>query len=245
LNHNIAWQGTYFRCYHFARHLVRRGHKVTLLTVRKDIALTPQFSNEDGVDVIKTPRALGRFPYRYWHRWMSPGVFWRLLWVLKESHDVVMAFDHWPEVACPFFLAKLKRQRKLVGDWCDLFMDGGIFESKWPRESVGYKIEHWLERRTKSVADSVTVISHELRRRALACGVPQDRLLLLPSGADIENIRPLPKEEVRRRLNLPPKARIVGYTGVTTSHEVRLLIESFVRVAEEVSDAHLLLIGPF
>jgi len=245
LNHNIAWQGTYFRCYHFARHLVRRGHKVTLLTVRKDIGLIPQISSEDGVEVIKTPRILGRFPYRYWHRWMSPGVFWRLLWVLKEPHDVVMAFDHWPEVACPFFLARLKRQTKLVADWCDLFTDGGIFETKWPRESVGYRVENWLERRTKNIADSVTVISQELRDRALACGVHPDRLMLLPSGADIENIRPFPKDQMRRLLNLPLGARIIAYTGVTTSHEVRLLIEAFVAIAREVPDAHLLLIGPF
>jgi glycosyltransferase involved in cell wall biosynthesis len=245
LNHNIAWQGTYFRCYHFARHLVRRGHKVTLLTVRKDIALTPEFSKEEGVDVIKTPRTVARFPYRYWHRWMSPGVFWRLLWVLKESHDVVMAFDHWPEVACPFFLAKLKRQKRLVADWCDLFTDGGIFESKWPRDSVGYRVENWLERRTKCMANSVTVISQELHNRAIACGVSPDRLMLLPSGADIDHIRPFPKDKMRRLLGLPADARIVAYTGVTTSHEVRLLIESFAMVARDVPDAHLLLLGPF
>jgi glycosyltransferase involved in cell wall biosynthesis len=245
LNHNIAWQGTYFRCFHLARHLVRRGHRVTILTMRKDLALTPRCTVEAGVEVVETPREIGRFPYRYWHRWMAPGVFWRLFWILRESHDVVMAFAHWPVVACPFFLAKLKRERKLVADWDDLFTDGGIFESKWPRESIAYRLENWLERRTKCMADSVTVASQDLHQRALSFGIAPDRLRYLPNGADTENIRPYSKEQARRQLGLPLEARIIGYTGVTTSQEVRLLIEAFVSIAAQVPQAHLLLLGPF
>jgi glycosyltransferase involved in cell wall biosynthesis len=245
LNHNVPWQGTYFRCYHFARHLVRRGHRVTILTVRRDLALTPEITTESGVEIVKTPRAVGRFPYRYWHRWLSPGVFWRMLWILQESHDAVMAFAHWPEVACPFFLAKLKRQRKLVADWDDLFTDGGIFDSKWPRESVGYRLENWLERRTKCMANSVTVVSQELHRRALSFGISPERLMYLPNGADTESFRPDSQEQARRQLGLPLDARIIGYTGVTTSQEVQLLIEAFASIAAQVPDANLLLLGPF
>jgi glycosyltransferase involved in cell wall biosynthesis len=245
LNHNTIWQGTYFRCYHFARHLVRRGHEVTILTVRPDRALTPQVTTEDGVRVVKTPHHFGRLPWRYANVWMMPGVFWRLFWVLKETQDVVMAFDHRPEVACPYFAAKLARRPKLVADWADLWTDGGLLEPKLPRSSLAYRVENWLELRTKRMADAVTVISQELRDRAVAAGVPAGRVSYLPSGADVENIRPLPKETVRRRLGLPREARIIAYTGVSTATEARLLIEAFVRVVREVSDAHLLLIGPY
>src|SRR5262249_47046987 len=151
-------------------------------------------------------------------------------WILKESHDVVMAFAHWPVVAWPFFLAKLKRAKRLVADWDDLFTDGGLFESKWPRRAMTYRLEHWLGAGTKRMAPSVTVASHELHRRAREIGVASDRLLYLPNGADTENARPVSQAQARKQLGLPLDARIIGYTGVTTSQEVRLLIEAFVTI---------------
>jgi glycosyltransferase involved in cell wall biosynthesis len=245
LNHNYVWQGTYFRCYHFGRHLVRRGHEVTVLTVRPDRGLTPRESWEDGVRVVQTPHHIARFPLGYASRWLMPGVFWRLACVLGESRDVVMAFDHRPEVACPYFLAKWARRQKLVADWADLWTDGGILEPKLPRRSLGYRVENWLELRTKRVADSVTVISRELEDRAVAAGIPGDRVSYLPSGADVENIRPEAKGPLRARLGLPADARLLAYTGVSTSEEGQLLVDAFCRVVREVPDARLLLVGPF
>jgi glycosyltransferase involved in cell wall biosynthesis len=245
LNHNFAWQGTFFRCYHFARHLMRRGHRVTILTVRPDRAIWPQVTVEQGVRIIKTPRPISKIPIRLARRWLIPGVLWRLALVLGEEHEAVIAFDHWPEVACPLFLAKLARRRRLVSDWADLWTQGGILEAKFRPGTVGYHIESWLELRTKRVADSVTTISQLLRDRAVAAGVPAKRVWYLPSGADIENITPLGKGEARRACGLPAQGKIIAYAGVSTAAEARLLVEAFVLIEREVPEARLLLIGPF
>jgi glycosyltransferase involved in cell wall biosynthesis len=245
LNHNWMWQGTFFRCYHFGRHLVRYGHEVTIHTVRRERAVLPRSSVEDGVRIVRTPHHFGRFRLGYLNHWLLPGLFWRLLLVLKERYDVIMAFDHWPEVACPFFLAKAAGRQRLVADWADWWTEGGIFDAKLPPSSVGYRLETWLEKRTKRCADTVTVISQALRERALAIGVAPERVHYLPSGADVENIRPLPQRELRRRLGLPPAAPLIAYTGISSAPEVALLFEAFTHIAREVPDAHLLLIGPF
>ena len=66
---------------------------------------------------------------------------------------------------------------------------------------------------------------------------------------DAQTVTPLPHQNPSRTVDPPAmraaEARIIGYTGVTTSQEVRLLIEAFGTIAKEVPQARLLLIGPF
>lgn len=72
------------------------------------------------------------------------------------------------------------------------------------------RYEARLERRILRMADGVTVISHYLEIEALAAGVPADRLLRFPSGANLDAIRPTPEQAARDELSAMAHAEAFG-----------------------------------
>src|SRR6478752_5195872 len=96
LNHNVARQGTYWRCFQLGRALVARGHEVTLFTKHPTARFRIHRWREDGVHVIATPRGeLGLLD-------IAP----RIAYVLRRRPDVLMAFGAQPDVAFPFFASR-------------------------------------------------------------------------------------------------------------------------------------------
>ena len=60
LNHNVKGKGTYIRCFNFAKHLVRLGHSVVLLTSAPQYMIKPYKEVIEGVEVICQPDVLGK-----------------------------------------------------------------------------------------------------------------------------------------------------------------------------------------
>src|SRR5258708_4193778 len=70
LNHNVVRRGgTFFRAYHAARHLVRRGHTVTLLTISAERRWGFRREVSEGVEIIETPDALWGVGRSGWDLW--------------------------------------------------------------------------------------------------------------------------------------------------------------------------------
>jgi glycosyltransferase involved in cell wall biosynthesis len=62
--------------------------------------------------------------------------------------------------------------------------------------------------------DRLVVITHHLRERYIAAGVPAERVLVAPDGVDLARFEALPeRDEARRQLGLPSEGKIVCYTG--------------------------------
>lgn len=62
-------------------------------------------------------------------------------------------------------------------------------------------------------AGCVICVSKELQERVNALGIPAEKLALIENGVDCQKFQRLPKEEARRRLQLPPDARIILSVG--------------------------------
>jgi len=60
LTHNITWKGggAFFHAYHQARHLVRRGHQVTLLSIAPEARTSFHQFEAAGVRIVETPDLL-------------------------------------------------------------------------------------------------------------------------------------------------------------------------------------------
>jgi hypothetical protein len=56
LNHNLREHGTYFRAFHLARELARRGHQMTLWTASEHHWYRPAESQQDGVANLRSPK---------------------------------------------------------------------------------------------------------------------------------------------------------------------------------------------
>ena len=241
LNHNMKWRGTFFRAFHFAKCLVARGHSVTLVTISEANRFLFRSGSLQGVRIVESPDLLvgkGR------SGWDPYDVFRRTLFLLRrDEFDLVHAFDGRPAVVFPALALKKMRDLPFVSDWADWWGRGGIIQErgKLIRWTFG-PLETFFEEHFRPFADGITVTSRALQARAVALGVPRSRVRYIPSGADIETIRPLPKRESRRLLGLPEDGRFIEFIGFI-NYDFDCMIRSFPLVQREFPDVSLLLIG--
>lgn len=106
---------------------------------------------------------------------------------------------------------------------------------------TAFESERWI----CSNASKTIVVSSSLSDYLMSIGVPADKLIVMPNGADPEQFYPRPK--VLHLLNLIGAKGtdiIIGFTGVLRPwHGLELLLQSFSRIIELHPSAFLLLIG--
>ena len=78
------------------------------------------------------------------------------------------------------------------------------------RGGWGAWLHLWASRHT----DRLVVITHRLKERYVAAGIPAERVLVAPDGVDLAQFEPpVDRAEARKQLGLPLQAKIVCYTG--------------------------------
>ncbi|MGC9157403.1 MAG: glycosyltransferase family 4 protein [Terracidiphilus sp.] len=106
------------------------------------------------------------------------------------------------------------------------------------------------EKLASACAHTVLCNSRSLRNQALRLGVASGQKLRLmgdgsSNGVDVERFSP-GSSPVRRNLDVPPEAPVVGFVGrLTRDKGVPELIEAFDAILEARPDARLLLVGWF
>lgn len=241
LNHNVIWRGTFFRAFHFAKSLVRRGHEVTLVTISQGNWGRFHVENLQGVQILESPdllRGSGR------SGWDPYDTLRRLFYAIrKDGFDLVHGFDCRPAVVFPALAMQRVQKKPFLSDWADWWGRGGIVQerSRLLRWTMG-PIETYLEERFRFHADGITVTSRALQDRAVALGIDRRAVRYIPSGADVETIRPLPKKEMRKTLGLPENGKVIGYIGFI-NYDVECMIRAFPLVQDRFPDVTLLLVG--
>jgi len=233
LNHNFRYNGTYYRAQPMAEQLAARGHTVTLLCVSRTRRWRAAWSTVNGVRVGELPGvAFGATAEGY-----GPlDVLGRVAHTLAERYDLIHMFDHKPNATFAGFLGGRWRGARLVADWADWWSGPGAINATPARVPLIRRFEAWWEPRSKLWADGVVVITLALQARAEALGCR--RVLYLPTGAALDRIRPLPQSEARRRLNLPPEARLIGFIGAGQGD-----LEIVFQALRALPEARLMIIG--
>lgn len=240
LVHNAVGRGTFNRAHSLGRHLVKRGHEVTLFAGATDRGRA-QDRNLNGVRVIEAFDPLGR---RARESGLSPFDLASRVhhFLRKEPFDLIHSFDHRPSVSVPALIFSRKKRARCVFDWADLWGFDGIAAERGTlaRLSLG-SFDQLLENLVRQRADGLTVINTRLRDRA------QQRfhapVLLLPVGANSDLIKPLPKIEMRRRFGLPEDAPIAVHAGISP-YDIGYLADSFVELVRQCPRALLVMAGP-
>jgi glycosyltransferase involved in cell wall biosynthesis len=239
---NTVGKGTYWRALHFARHLVRRGHQVTLMAMSRRRRIGFHTHDYAGVVIVETPDLLWGPLRSGWDVWDS---LMRSLWLHGHDFDLVHAFEARPTVLLPALVLQFRHRIPLVMDWCDWFGRGGSVEER-PNPLVRTMlrpVETFFEERFRIWADGTTVICSTLRAKAIALGVPPETILLVRDGADVEGLRPLDQGECRCVLGLPVGVPIIGYVGAIFHRDAQLMARAFDRIQAAVPSARLLLVG--
>ena len=214
LNHNVKGIGTYIRCFNFAKHMVRFGHSVVLLTSAPQFMIKPKKEMIDGVEVVCMPDIMAK---RFRNGGLGPiDTILRCLFLLGREFDIVENFDHRPAVLYPALVGKYLRKMPLVSEWTDLHGTGGSLSNR-PKllQQLIRPYEDFTEKKSKKLSEKLVVISRGLQERAINLGVPESRIVYIPGGADVEKIVPRPKSEVRKNLGLPSDKKIIVYTAGT------------------------------
>lgn len=239
---NQVGKGTYWRAFHFARHLSRRGHHVTLVAMAPHRRLRGHQRVVEGVRIVEAPDLLWGSLRSGWDLWEA---LWRCGWTLRHSFDLVHAFECRPTVLVPALFLKTLRRLPLVIDWCDWFGRGGSVEERPNplQRAVLRPVETFFEERCRTCADATTVICSTLYARAVALGVDPSTIVQIRDGADIEAIHPQDRAAARRALGLPPDGLLLGYLGAIFPRDAQLMARAFDRIHGERPDTRLLLIG--
>ena len=241
LVHNTFARGTFERANSLGRNLVRNGHKVTLFAGASCRARA-RCSVVQGVEVIE---AFDPLPPRARESGLSPfDLLSRIYRLGRNGCDLVHCFDHRPTVFLPAMLLAWREGTPCIFDWADLWGFEGIAgERGRPARLLLGTLDHFLEDRVRGRADGLTVINSALQRRA------EQRFTapihLLPVGASSDLIRPHPKNEMRRRFNLPAEALVAVHTGLAP-YDMTYLAKAFVEIARRRPGALLVMAGrPF
>ncbi len=236
---NRAGRGTYWRALGFAQELAHLGYEVTLLAIAPNRRRGFSQYALNGVQIVESPDLMPRSGYDLWD------VLNRMVWVRQRPFDLIHAFETRPVNLLPALLARRKLGVPLLTDWCDWFGRGGSVEQR-PNpllRALLRPLETFFEEYPRPRADGTTVINTILQQKALALGIPADRLLLLPNGANVKEIVPQDRHTIRQKLGLPENAFILGYTGALFLADAQLMASAFDAIHAAHSQARLLLIG--
>lgn len=93
-------------------------------------------------------------------------------------------------------------------------------------------------------ASRVIVVSRRLGAAAEELGVDRDRVRLIYNGVDRERFWPMPREEARKKLVLPPDVEVVVYVGLLAEHKgARDLLAAIPRLHERRKNVLTVFVG--
>jgi len=242
LVYNQAGKGTYWRALALGEGLSALGHQVTLVATSPSRKVGFDIRSANDVTVVEAPDLLPGSLRSGWDPW---GATARIVWLRERSFDLIHAFENRPVNLLPALYLRHRCDLPLLSDWCDWFGHGGSVEER-PGALVRAflrPVETFLEERPRRHADGLTVINTVLRDKAMALGVPRERILLLPNGANVQEMRPGDRVEARQHLGLPADAKLIAYTGAIFRQDARLMAQAFDRIHATRPDARLLLVG--
>jgi len=235
-------QGTYLRCFPFARELVQFGHQVTLFTTSRKNRMSIDKNMQEGVCVIEFPDL---FTGKFRNGICLWNTFNRILFLKRKRFDIIHAFDSRPNVVFPAIYIKHKLDIPLVMDWADWWGYGGTIE-----ERSGYlyartlgKIEGFFEEYFRSYAEKATTICTALHKRLEGLGYKASSITTIPQGCDLDKVKPMPLEHCREKLSIPRNNIIIGHLGTLFKSDAELLFQAGNYIQDKKEGVRILLIG--
>lgn len=246
LNHNVAFAGgTFFRALHFAEHLARRGHELTLIAISPARRRGFSARYTQGVRILESPDLLWGLGRTGWDPWDCVSRMWAIR--REAPYDVIHAWDSRPVVVLPALraLALAPRRPLFVMDWCDWWGRGGTQAERPHRllKHVYGPVETFFEERFRTRADLTTVASALLRQRAEQLGVRSTTISFLPGGCDTARVVPIEARNAKLQLGLDPDTSFVGCMGAINANDARLLLGALAEVRKKRPTVRLLAIG--
>ncbi len=111
------------------------------------------------------------------------------------------------------------------------------------------RLGRWSERLTFNKSDIIFAVSSPLKRKILQLGIPEDKVVVLPNGAnykkfDPARIRPEEQKTVARKYGIDTERFILGFVGSLRKwHGLDFLFEVFADMAPNYPEMQLVVVG--
>ena len=236
LNHNPEGYGTYFRCYHLARHLAGRGHDVTLLCASRRQTLRRTERQEGNLRIRVLPR-VNLATYHTGHTLRMLVNTWECL---TRDMDILHAFA-FPlhPISFPTLVTSLLRPKvKIVLDHDDMWKGGFTLHHPAPVRAL----YDFTEDRLPVLADQATAASEILRQKFRDAGLPESKIHYIPNCPTIDAAMP-DKLEARTALGLAPDDKVVLSMGHTYTESLFALLDAYAEARAVVPNLKLLFLG--
>ncbi len=226
------------RSYEFARHLVGRGHQVTMVTAGPATAATRR-RDVEGIDVVEvagaspdyvTATGSGYAARMAGFARFAAGATVAALRV--RSPDVVFATSPPLTIALPGIAAARRHRAPLVFEVRDLWPEAPI-QMGALRNRFAQTAARALERAVLRSARHVVALSPGMRDGVLSAGVEPGRVTLIPNASDLDLFSPgVDTGGLRRRLGLED-AFVCSYFGTMgEANDLTQVIDAAAALAE-------------
>jgi len=238
------------RSYEFARHLVRHGHRVTMLTSTSDLSdvrLAPGQtigrSNVEGIDVVAVGVGYSQHMGAVGRVWSFVRFMAVSAWIAcrEPRHDVVIATSTPLTVGVPGLLASLVHRIPLVFEVRDLWPEAPI-QLGVIRHPITIAFLRAFERLVYRRSAHVIALSPGMRDGVLATGLAPARVSVIPNCSDLDLFQPGAADpELVEALEVGGRF-VVGYAGsLGAANDVDVLLDAAVRLRERAAVAFLVL----
>ena len=227
-----------------AQHLVKRGHKVTLVATADTRKTGITENRNDGLRIVEIPDFL-------WGRLRSGWDLWNMLnreYFLRADHekyDLVHVFETRPNCIYPALSIVNRLKLPFLTDWNDWFGRGGIIEvlrPRWYRNIFG-PIETYYEEAFRNRADGVTVISNALGERAYQLGIPREKIRRIPGGAIPELYPARDMDECRAHMGYPHEIPILGFSSSDSHLDMEIIFDTLAILKTRLPGIRLIVTG--
>jgi glycosyltransferase involved in cell wall biosynthesis len=208
-----------------ARTLKKAGYDISVICPRGKFASEP-FEVLDGIRIYRHPlplEAAGKLAYVVEY---GTSLFWEFVYALKvfrsTGFDAIHACNPPDLLFVIGAVFKYLFGKKFVYDHHDLNPE--LFEAKFGRRGLVWRLLVFLERCTFAVADVSIATNASYRRIATTRGgMPEDRVFTVRSGPDLDRVRERPIEDRWRN----HRTHMAAYVGVIGEQEgVDLLLRA-------------------
>ena len=207
-----------------ATDLVAMGDEVTVVTSmphygRKDIhseyrGRLIKRENFHGVSVQRTFVYLPPNPSGF-HRginYLSYNFMSVVAGVLAGHHDVILCINPPITVGLSGFMVRLAHRAPIVFNVQDIWPDCLMIIDQL-RNPLLIRIFQYLEKMIYRVSARMTVLSEGMRENLIDKGVSAKKIVVIPNWADVDHIRPVPKENSFREVHNLNGRFVVMFAG--------------------------------
>lgn len=209
------------RTFKLAKEIALLKNNVVLITTQssKEFKFPFKVEHRNNVKIISFPELLPDNFRRTGFAFFS--AFFKVIYLIKyHKFDLVHSdTGHRPSAAIPAFFLQYVFKVPHVIEWWDFFGRGGQFDEKsfFKKITFGY-YDLIFQKFFLKKSNGVITLSEFLKQKALDIGIPDEKIIVLNGGADVNEIKYYDENEsLKTKNNIPTNSLTFGFIGMNSS----------------------------